>query len=186
MYDLTLRINSVCVLHVCCEVWARRDILIEEPIRGGLSRLSITGSGEPTSCALVATKQLLPNGPQRTHLRISRTELPVGMADILNFGCFFCFVFRFGPSEGVEESSSPRLWFTSCNRLHDCMGKLNVNSWHAAVRQWSYCSDYDSTCSLLVQLNSTCVGRWYRWPHLWCRALHTDVVFRHNRPLLKY
>lgn len=116
---------------VKCE---RGDILIEEqggnepvwPIRGGLPRLSITGSGEPTSCALVATKQLLPNGPQRTPLQISRTELPVGMADILYFGCFL--FFASGPSER-ETWNAPvyKLRLVGVICLHDCMEKLNVN-----------------------------------------------------------
>lgn len=34
-------------------------------------RLLNTGSGEPTSCALLATNELLPNGPQIAHLQNS-------------------------------------------------------------------------------------------------------------------
>lgn len=90
------------------------------PIRRGLSRLSNTGSGEPTSCALVAaTNELLPNGPQRAHLQISWTEIRVGWTDVLYFGCSF--------AKLVGVALVYKLQLIGVNFLHDCMEKLNVN-----------------------------------------------------------
>ncbi len=86
------------------------------PIRRGLSRLSNTGSGEPTSCALVAaTNELLPNGPQRAHLQISWTEIRAGWPDVLYF------------AKLIGVPLVYKLQLIGVNFLHDCMEKLNVN-----------------------------------------------------------
>lgn len=61
----------------------------------GLSRLSITGSGEPTSCALAAVKELLPHGP---------ADFKKNGLIFCTLGVLCCCFFGFAPSERERET----------------------------------------------------------------------------------
>lgn len=92
----------------------------------GLSRLSITGSGEPTSCALAAVKELLPDGPAD----FKENGLIFCTLGVLCC-CFFLALLlqrereRHGKLIGV--TLVYKLQLIGVNFLHDCMEKLNVN-----------------------------------------------------------
>lgn len=92
-----------------------------KPIRQGLSRLSNTGSGEPTSCALVvATNELL----RITDLRELTCRLQ-GQSfewDGLIFCTLDVVVFFF-----LGVALVYKLQLIGVNFLHDCMEELNVN-----------------------------------------------------------